>query len=64
MPITPETADDLIARIRSIQADLNLLQQTVAAEPLAASQQQYLARCFDLLHMELTAVRTYIADLR
>ncbi|MFL6247866.1 MAG: hypothetical protein ACJ74H_17725 [Thermoanaerobaculia bacterium] len=40
------------------------MQSTVAAEPLALHQQQYLARCFDLLHMELAAVRTYIAELR
>ncbi|HEX2122239.1 MAG TPA: hypothetical protein VHL59_11400 [Thermoanaerobaculia bacterium] len=43
---------------------MKALQITVAAEPLAVNQLQYLARCFDLLHMELTAVRTYIADLR
>ncbi len=63
MPITPETAGDLIARIRSIECDVKALQITVAAEPLTVNQRQYLARWFDLLHMELTAVRTYIADL-
>ena len=41
-----------------------MLREAIAAEPLALNQQQYLARCFDLLHMELAAVRTYIADLR
>lgn len=64
MSIAPETADALIARIRSIEADVDMVQATVAAQPLAANQQQYLARCFDLLHMELAAVRTYIADVR
>jgi hypothetical protein len=64
MSITPETADGLIARIRSIEADVDRLRSNVAAEPLAANQQQYLARCFDLLHMELAAVRTYLAELR
>ena len=59
-----ETADAAIARIRSIETDLGVLQQTLEAEPLAQNQRQYLARCFDLLAMELTAVRTYIADLR
>ena len=63
MPITPEIADGLIARIRAIEADVDRLQATVAAEAFAANQQQYLARCFDLLHMELSAVRTYIAHL-
>lgn len=60
----PETTDALIARIRSIEAEVGLLRAAVEAEPLAANQQQYLARCFDLLHMELAAVRTYIAELR
>ncbi|MFP5245509.1 MAG: hypothetical protein ACLGH0_02355 [Thermoanaerobaculia bacterium] len=64
MPISPETADSLIARIRSIEADVDIVRKTIAAEPLAANQQQYLARCFDLLDMELAAVRTYITDLR
>ena len=64
MPITPAIADGLIARIRSIEAEVETLQATIAAEPLATNQQQYLARCFDLLHMELSAVRTYIEDLR
>ena len=64
MPITPDTAERLIARIGSLETELDMLQAAIAAEPLAANQQQYLARCFDLLHMELTAVRTYVADLR
>lgn len=62
--MSPETADAVIARIRSIETEVEALQGAVEAEPLAGSQQQYLARCFDLLHMELTAVRTYIANLR
>lgn len=64
MSITSETADALIERIRSLEAEVEVLQCTVEREPLSANQQQYLARCFDLLHMELTAVRTYVADIR
>jgi hypothetical protein len=59
-----ETMDALIARIQSIEAEVGVLQSAVEAEVLAANQQQYLARCFDLLHLELTAVRSYIAALR
>lgn len=59
-----ETMDALIARLQSIEAEVGVLQSTVEAEVLAANQQQYLARCFDLLHLELSAVRSYIAALR
>ncbi len=59
-----ETAEALIARIRSIEADVGAMQAAVEAEELAPSQRQYLARCFDLLHMELAAVRIYIDGLR
>jgi hypothetical protein len=59
----PETADALVARIHAIEGEVDVLRSAVAAETLPANQQQYLARCFDLLHMELTAVRTYITDV-
>ncbi|HEX7150695.1 MAG TPA: hypothetical protein VF618_04335 [Thermoanaerobaculia bacterium] len=59
-----ETADVLIRRIQAMEAEVNVLRSTVDGETLAANQQQYLARCFDLLHMELTAVRSYIDALR
>jgi hypothetical protein len=64
MPMKSETADAMIARLHAIEAEVNVLQSAVAAEPLPANQQQYLTRCFDLLHMELTALRTYIADVK
>ena len=64
MSITTESADALIAHVRSIEAEVNTLQATVSAESLTVNQQQYLARCFDLLHMELAAVRTYISARR
>jgi hypothetical protein len=59
-----ETVDALIAQIQSIEGEVRVLQSTVDAELLGANQRQYLARCFDLLHMELTAVRSYLAGLR
>lgn len=59
-----ETIDAVIAHIQSMHASVEVLRKTVDAEPLAANQRQYLARCFDLLQMELTAVRSYIEALR
>ena len=64
MSISPETTNAIIARIRWIETELKALRSTVDGEMLASSQRQYLARCFELLEMELTAVRTYLADLR
>lgn len=58
-----ETVDALLARIHSIETEVEVLQSTVDAERITESDRQYLARCFDLLHMELTAVRNYIAEL-
>lgn len=62
--MTAEAVDALIARIQSMDADVEVLRTAVDAEALAANQRQYLARCFDLLHMELAAVRSYIEGLR
>lgn len=64
MSMKEETVDAVVARIQSIEAELKALQSTLDTEPLAANQRQYLARCFDLLHIELTAVRAYLAELR
>ncbi|HVE72013.1 MAG TPA: hypothetical protein VNI54_11650 [Thermoanaerobaculia bacterium] len=59
----PETVEALVGRIKAIEAEVGVLQSTVEGEVLAPNQRQYLARCFDLLHMELAAVRSYIAEL-
>ena len=59
----PETVDTFIGRIEAIEAEVGLLQATMEGEGLAPSERQYLARCFDLLHIELAAVRSYIAAL-
>lgn len=50
--------------IMSMHDDVEVLRASIDAEPLAANQRQYLSRCFDLLHMEMTAVRNYIEGLR
>ncbi len=56
-----DTAETLIARIRSIESEVDALQKIISAEALPENHRRYLARCFDLLHMELAAVRVYIA---
>lgn len=58
-----ETVEALIGRIASIEAEVAVLHSMVEGEVLALDQRQYLARCFDLLHMELAAVGSYIAGL-
>ena len=62
MTMRPETVLVLTNRIRAIEAEIDVLHASVDAEPLAANQRQYLGRCFDLLHMELAAVRTFIEE--
>lgn len=59
----PETVEALVGRIEAIAAEVGVLQSTVEGEVLAPNQRQYLARCFDLLHMELAAVRSYIDEM-
>ncbi|HET7435832.1 MAG TPA: hypothetical protein VFN10_14080 [Thermoanaerobaculia bacterium] len=62
--MTRETADTLVARIDSMSAEIDLLQAAIDAEELAPNQRQYISRCFELLHIELTTVTTYIKQLR
>lgn len=59
----PETVEALVGRIEAIEAEVGVLRSTVEGEVLAPNQRQYLARCFDLLHMELAAVRSYIDEM-
>lgn len=60
--MNPQTADTLTARIHSIEAEIDALQSSIDAEQLPSSERQYLARCFELLHMELDAVRACIVE--
>ena len=53
-----------IVRVQSIHADVENLRRVIDAEELTVSDRQYLSRCFDLLEMELGAVRQYLGGLR
>lgn len=58
-----ETVEVVIIRVQSIEADIAALRRTVEAERLLASDRQYLARCFDLLDMELGVLREYLGGV-
>lgn len=58
-----ETISRLIARAQAIESDIVALRRTVDGEELSVSDHQYLSRCFDLLTMELDALRQYLQGL-
>lgn len=59
----PETLGGFIVRLSAIESDLVALRTTLDREELAVSDRQYLKRCFELLAMELSAIRQYVAGL-
>jgi hypothetical protein len=58
-----ETIGGAIARVQAIESDVVALKRTIVGEELSVSDHQYLSRCFDLLTMELDAVRQYLRGL-
>jgi hypothetical protein len=62
-PMQEETAGALVRHVQTIESDVAALRQVLDAEELAVSDRQYLTRCFDLLDMELVAIRQYIDGL-
>ena len=58
-----ETAGALVRHVQTIESDVAALRQVLEAEQLALSDRQYLTRCFELLDMELVAIRQYIDGL-
>ena len=57
------TIGDVIARVQAIESDVAALRRTIDGEVLSVSDHQYLSRCFDLLTMELDALRQYLGGL-
>jgi hypothetical protein len=55
-----ETTRAVIVRVQAVEADIVALRRTIDGEELSVSDHQYLSRCFDLLTMELEAVRQYL----
>jgi hypothetical protein len=58
-----ETSGPLVSRVRAIEDDVSALRRTLEGEELATGDRQYLSRCFDLLDMELVAIRQYLDGL-
>ncbi|HEV7765111.1 MAG TPA: hypothetical protein VGQ76_08930 [Thermoanaerobaculia bacterium] len=58
-----EAIEAVMSRVQAIESDIGGLRRTIDAETLAMSDRQYVARCFDLLHMELDALRQYLSGL-
>lgn len=58
--MNPEKMDAVLLRIQAIESDLAALRHTIDAEQLSPGDHQYLSRCFDLLTMEVDALRQYL----
>jgi hypothetical protein len=61
--MTPEIVSGVLARLDGIGSEVTSLRRTVDAEPMQVSDRQYVSRCFDLLEMELGALRQYLHGL-
>lgn len=59
-----ETISTLTTRVGTLQADVGEFRRTIDLEELTVSDRQYLSRCFDLLDMELSALRDFLTGLR
>lgn len=58
-----ETIGGVLVRVQAIESDIVALRRTIDGEELSVSDHQYLSRCFDLLTMELDALRQYLHGL-
>ena len=58
-----EMIGGVLARVHAIESDIVALRRTIDGEELSVSDHQYLSRCFDLLTMELDALRQYLHGL-
>lgn len=57
------TIGGVIAGVQAIESDVVALRRTIDGQELSVSDHQYLSRCFDLLTMELDALRKYLDGL-
>lgn len=58
-----ETIGGVLVRVQVIASDVVALRRTIDGAELSVSDHQYLSRCFDLLTMELDALRQYLEGL-
>lgn len=59
-PDRRDTLAEVVARVRSLELQVTTLRRSIDAESLPITDRQYLSRCFDLLDMELGALRQYL----
>ena len=52
-----------MTRVRTLEENVESLRRTLDGEDLATGDRQYLSRCFELLKMEVDALREYIEGL-
>ena len=62
--MAPEMIGAVIGRVRAIESEVDSLRRCIDGADLVSSDRQYLARCFDLLDLELDALREYVVGLR
>jgi hypothetical protein len=61
--MTSEPITAAITRVQSLTTDVDSLRRSIDAQDLPLNDRQYLSRCFDLLEMELAALRDYLGGL-
>jgi hypothetical protein len=59
-----EAVSAFVTRSREIEAQILELRGGVTSQEISESDRRYLSRCFELLQMELNALRDYIEGLR
>ena len=62
--MTAEMLATLVTRVQEIALDVASLRRMVDEQELAVSDRQYVSRCFDLLDMELGALRQYLDGMQ
>jgi len=55
-----DTAGAFVQHVTTIESGVAALRKAIDGEELAINDRQYLSRCFDLLDMELAAIRQYL----
>jgi len=62
-PMDSLTFRAAIARTHELESEIAELRRQIELEALGPADSQYLSRCFDLLAMELLALRQFITRL-
>ncbi len=54
----------LLERVTGVESEIDSIRRSIEGEDLPPSDRQYVSRCFDLLDMELEALRQYLGALK